>query len=220
MSENRKDDSQQGAGLIPLGSNQETAEVAAEPETPSEYSENGSDASVDVGCSMCEICGAHIAESLELGHLRNRSDHLLLPNEPSDHQQSTPSVEVNINISISVSPARGAPITIGTAGGQLTVSQTPISCSVFNGHSTNVCVQIQPSGFAADPEHSTSSNELVCSESLLRCPICLRSANNPRATSCGHVFCASCLHRALGIRSICPVCGVPQEYRNSLQIFP
>ncbi|XP_052836306.1 uncharacterized protein LOC128252554 [Drosophila gunungcola] len=221
MSENRKDVPQQGAGLVPPLVDQDNDEDAAgaELETSSESSDHESTASVDVR-SVCGICGTPVGDPIEMDHVRTRSTSSRGPagesvhHAPSDQQQS-----VGINVSIAIAPAGGPPVSIGIAGGGASSSQTPVSFTLTNRHPTNVFVQIQPNGLAAQGQ-STSSGEVFISESVVRCPICLRLATNPRATSCGHVFCDLCLHRALDYRTICPVCGVPQEYINSLQIFP
>ncbi|XP_017044086.1 LON peptidase N-terminal domain and RING finger protein 3-like [Drosophila ficusphila] len=177
------------------------------------------------GCSNCIICGESFAShepdlsSFPSEH-GEENEQIVLPNDTSGQNQSGPSVEV----CVSVATASGPPITVGISGGQLAFSQAPISFSLSSRHSTNVVFQIKPSGSsAAAPAQPASSNEVPMPSncvSVLRCPICLGSANNPRATACGHIFCNFCLQRALSIRPVCPVCGVAQEYRNALQIFP
>ncbi|XP_017008369.2 uncharacterized protein [Drosophila takahashii] len=233
MSENRNYEPQEGSEFIPLESDLVNAEIEAgsHAATPPESPEPRPTASAEEGRCRCFICGQSVDDLVELDDVGNSSslpddpgeenDNLLVVNGPSDHQQSSPSVE--INVSISFAPSGGSPVTIGISGTQLTPNQAPVSFNFLNRNSTNVLVQIQPNGSGAVPAQTTRSNgEFLPSncESVVRCPICFRSADNPRATSCGHVFCDGCIHRALSIRSICPVCGVPQEYSNTLQIFP
>ncbi|XP_017130653.2 uncharacterized protein LOC108148247 [Drosophila elegans] len=211
MSENQE----QGAGLVPPCVDWDNNEDAA-----SESSEHESTASVD-DRPVCAICGTPFDGPMEMDHVRTRNTAPSGPADesvnhtPSDHQQS-----VGINVSIAIAPAGGPPVTIGFTGGEAISSQTPASFILTNRHPTNVFVQIQPNGLTAAQGQSTSCSEVFISESVVRCPICLLLATNPRATSCGHVFCELCLQRALEYRKICPTCGVPQEYINSLQIFP
>ncbi|KAI8986654.1 hypothetical protein BD414DRAFT_415840 [Trametes punicea] len=52
---------------------------------------------------------------------------------------------------------------------------------------------------------------------LLNCPVCIEPTSTPTATSCGHVFCSSCIRRALRVERKCPVCrrnAIPAELRR------
>ncbi|CCJ29041.1 unnamed protein product [Pneumocystis jirovecii] len=48
------------------------------------------------------------------------------------------------------------------------------------------------------------------------CAICLDAPTDLSATPCGHLFCLSCIHRAIG-RGICPVC---RQHVNRQRILP
>eukprot|EP00916_Digyalum_oweni_P012727 GHVL01021021.1.p1 GENE.GHVL01021021.1~~GHVL01021021.1.p1 ORF type:complete len:410 (+),score=48.04 GHVL01021021.1:43-1272(+) len=41
------------------------------------------------------------------------------------------------------------------------------------------------------------------------CSICMRLLLDPVSTSCGHTFCKSCIEKALGYQSACPMCRSP-----------
>ncbi len=56
---------------------------------------------------------------------------------------------------------------------------------------------------------STGARERnVKSESSLSCPICLDSLRqkNPMSTTCGHIFCKSCINQAMKNAKQCPLC--------------
>ncbi|XP_017082125.1 uncharacterized protein LOC108115278 [Drosophila eugracilis] len=228
MSENRAYGSQHGAGYLPSPSNEDTDDADDDypPPRPPEPMEHRARVCAEDGCSLCVICGRPVDQNMEWSHAHSVVDsdeeedfNEFRYNEPSDNPQPAPPVEINLSIS-----AGGSPITIGISGGQFTSNQGPISFNVGNRNSPNVIVQIQPNGTTVVPEQAppNASGEFVPPnyESVLRCPICFRSAINPRATSCGHLFCEPCLRRALSTRCICPVCGVAQEYHNTLPVFP
>ena len=40
----------------------------------------------------------------------------------------------------------------------------------------------------------------------LMCPVYKHICDDPAMTSCGHIFCAECIHGALSVRRHCPVC--------------
>ncbi|EDW24239.1 GL24030 [Drosophila persimilis] len=55
-----------------------------------------------------------------------------------------------------------------------------------------------------------------------RCGICLIEINhleNTRSTTCGHIYCDSCLQQALRENGYCPICGKSQEYESSIRLF-
>jgi len=41
----------------------------------------------------------------------------------------------------------------------------------------------------------------------LECPICFEAMKPPAATSCGHVFCNSCIRSYVSTKHICPTCS-------------
>jgi hypothetical protein len=54
-------------------------------------------------------------------------------------------------------------------------------------------------------------NEWICS-------ICRESLDLPVSTLCGHVFCWPCLEIWLAQSSVCPLCGVPIDYKTLIPI--
>jgi hypothetical protein len=42
----------------------------------------------------------------------------------------------------------------------------------------------------------------------------------PTVTSCGHLFCASCIERALASRKVCPVCFAASSPKDLRKIYP
>ena len=43
-------------------------------------------------------------------------------------------------------------------------------------------------------------------EDIYTCPICTDLAEKRTVTTCSHFFCSDCLHRALAVNSVCPLC--------------
>ena len=64
-------------------------------------------------------------------------------------------------------------------------------------------------------ENDTKISEPVSSQiSQLQCGICSETPRSPCATPCGHIYCSSCLHKALGANPRCPICRQPTLKEN------
>lgn len=48
----------------------------------------------------------------------------------------------------------------------------------------------------------------------LQCPICLCAYDNPVSLPCNHCFCEECIHRALELKQMCPICKLPAKKRR------
>ncbi|KAI9905680.1 hypothetical protein PsorP6_014428 [Peronosclerospora sorghi] len=48
----------------------------------------------------------------------------------------------------------------------------------------------------------------------LQCAICLCSYDNPVSFPCNHCFCEECIHRALELKAMCPICKAPAKKRR------
>uniref|UniRef100_K3X188 RING-type E3 ubiquitin transferase BRCA1 n=1 Tax=Globisporangium ultimum (strain ATCC 200006 / CBS 805.95 / DAOM BR144) TaxID=431595 RepID=K3X188_GLOUD len=48
----------------------------------------------------------------------------------------------------------------------------------------------------------------------LQCAICLCAYANPVSLPCNHCFCEECIHRALELKSVCPICKTPAKKRK------
>jgi hypothetical protein len=53
----------------------------------------------------------------------------------------------------------------------------------------------------------------------IACPICLSYFDDPYSTPCHHVFCHSCIQKAISVKQQCPVCKFP-VWRRSLNQNP
>ncbi|KAG7386472.1 hypothetical protein PHYBOEH_008680 [Phytophthora boehmeriae] len=48
----------------------------------------------------------------------------------------------------------------------------------------------------------------------LQCAICLCAYDNPVSLPCNHCFCEECIHRALELKDVCPICKTPAKKRR------
>ncbi|KAL4164287.1 hypothetical protein KRP22_004154 [Phytophthora ramorum] len=48
----------------------------------------------------------------------------------------------------------------------------------------------------------------------LQCAICLCAYDNPVSLPCNHCFCEECIHRALELKTLCPICKAPAKKRR------
>lgn len=48
----------------------------------------------------------------------------------------------------------------------------------------------------------------------LQCAICLCAYANPSSLPCNHCFCEECIHRALELKPVCPICKAPAKKRK------
>ncbi|KAG7386409.1 hypothetical protein PHYPSEUDO_000338 [Phytophthora pseudosyringae] len=48
----------------------------------------------------------------------------------------------------------------------------------------------------------------------LQCAICLCAYDNPVSLPCNHCFCEECIHRALELKALCPICKTPAKKRR------
>lgn len=48
----------------------------------------------------------------------------------------------------------------------------------------------------------------------LQCAICLCSYSKPASLPCHHCFCEECIHRALELKPVCPICKMPAKKRK------
>lgn len=48
----------------------------------------------------------------------------------------------------------------------------------------------------------------------LQCAICLCAYANPASLPCNHCFCEECIHRALELKPVCPICKAPAKKRK------
>ncbi|KAK1938038.1 Protein BREAST CANCER SUSCEPTIBILITY 1 [Phytophthora citrophthora] len=48
----------------------------------------------------------------------------------------------------------------------------------------------------------------------LQCAICLCAYDNPVSLPCNHCFCQECIHRALELKAVCPICKTPAKKRR------
>ncbi|RLN59996.1 hypothetical protein BBJ28_00001357 [Nothophytophthora sp. Chile5] len=48
----------------------------------------------------------------------------------------------------------------------------------------------------------------------LQCAICLCAYENPVSLPCNHCFCEECIHRALELKAVCPICKAPAKKRR------
>lgn len=63
-----------------------------------------------------------------------------------------------------------------------------------------------------------SNEEETDWKALLDCPLCLQTLSSPVATTCGHIFCADCLGKALLTAELCPLCRAPCYLQPNLTI--
>lgn len=67
-----------------------------------------------------------------------------------------------------------------------------------------------------DDQHTSGSS------STLSCAICLeplKTKNKPVSTSCGHLFCCSCLNKAIDRTEKCPLCNTKQGKNTFHRIY-
>ncbi|KAJ0411271.1 hypothetical protein ATCC90586_004187 [Pythium insidiosum] len=48
----------------------------------------------------------------------------------------------------------------------------------------------------------------------LQCAICLCAYDKPMSLPCNHCFCEECIHRALELKPVCPICKAPAKKRR------
>ncbi|XP_039834950.1 E3 ubiquitin-protein ligase RNF4-like isoform X2 [Panicum virgatum] len=53
---------------------------------------------------------------------------------------------------------------------------------------------------------SFQSNKEVPKEPIFTCPICWNKMEDPSTTSCGHIFCSTCIKQAIKVQKKCPTC--------------
>lgn len=52
----------------------------------------------------------------------------------------------------------------------------------------------------------TNSSPVSKATEAKKCPICLDPLSRPSVTTCGHIFCTSCIHAAVQAHQMCPIC--------------
>lgn len=56
-------------------------------------------------------------------------------------------------------------------------------------------------------------------ETALICPVCMSTLNEPSSTTCGHLFCSSCIEKAIEKQKKCPTCRKKLTKRNFHRIY-
>jgi hypothetical protein len=64
---------------------------------------------------------------------------------------------------------------------------------------------------------SPNKKQRVIREPIL-CPICFDPPKQVTSTECGHLFCRSCLFKALKERRNCPLCRRPQTFSKAITL--
>lgn len=62
-----------------------------------------------------------------------------------------------------------------------------------------------------EPQPSKASATSLVTTSALLCTLCSERRSDPTSTTCGHVFCWTCIHQWLKSRNECPLCRAPTE---------
>jgi len=55
--------------------------------------------------------------------------------------------------------------------------------------------------------------------SALSCTICTSAMREPTSTTCGHLFCNSCIRQALALSKLCPVCRKRLTMRSIHRVY-
>lgn len=77
-----------------------------------------------------------------------------------------------------------------------------------------------PVGAATDASNNLSNAETVeVLRKKLKCSICLDSIDELTTTSCGHLFCWSCVREWVRRNKTCPLCKRKQTLRDVHRIF-
>ncbi|XP_026851126.1 E3 ubiquitin-protein ligase complex slx8-rfp subunit slx8 [Drosophila persimilis] len=137
--------------------------------------------------------------------------------------KNIPQRPIGMDINMTHKIETGTPITISFISGDvvsITTTSNQASISLRPPHDPGrVRVHInslEPTPrFPVDPWSCKPSGQF-------RCGICLIEINhleNTRSTTCGHIYCDSCLQQALRENGYCPICGKSQEYESSIRLF-
>ncbi|XP_033233272.1 peroxisome biogenesis factor 10-like isoform X2 [Drosophila pseudoobscura] len=137
--------------------------------------------------------------------------------------KNIPQRPIGMDINMTHKIETGTPITISFISGDvfsITTTSNQASISLRPPHDPGrVRVHINSlestPPFPVDPWSCKPSGQF-------RCGICLIEINqleNIRSTTCGHIYCDSCLQQALRENGCCPICGNPQEYESSIRLF-
>lgn len=96
------------------------------------------------------------------------------------------------------------------------ISETPTEYELYGVHSS-------PADVAPGPHPSSSPKE---DANVIHCPICLESLSQIKqanqqmhSTSCGHLFCKTCITRAIKTAQQCPTCRQRQDTKTIHPIF-
>lgn len=74
---------------------------------------------------------------------------------------------------------------------------------------------------AEQPVASISAGETTNERSVLICPVCMESSvkRKPTSTKCGHVFCETCIKKAVSHTKKCPMCNTRLTDRMLFRIY-
>ena len=76
-------------------------------------------------------------------------------------------------------------------------------------------MQARSSTASSNSENSKAESNESRKSAFMPCPICLEKIDNnnrrPATTICGHLFCETCIQRALQLKPYCPICRQYQK---------
>ncbi|KAJ1290292.1 hypothetical protein BS78_02G232300 [Paspalum vaginatum] len=59
----------------------------------------------------------------------------------------------------------------------------------------------------------------VPKEPIFTCPICLNKMEEPSTTTCGHIFCDTCIKQAIKVQKKCPTCRKGLRVNSAHRIY-
>jgi len=116
-----------------------------------------------------------------------------------------------------------------TAASQSRISLSDDEMDMLISISLNTTVDLTRSPERPVLSHTQNTTSPGCSTvppSTIQCPVCLDSlstirskGNNLLSTTCGHVFCSSCLPECVRLHSKCPTCRQKMTNRDYHELF-
>ncbi|XP_022232489.1 E3 ubiquitin-protein ligase complex slx8-rfp subunit slx8-like [Drosophila obscura] len=136
---------------------------------------------------------------------------------------NVPQPPIGMDITLNHQIETGTPITFAFTGGHhvtITTASNQVDMVLSPPHDPGrVHVQIDSPGPNSRLTNNSSNSmafvELCCGKCLTK----INQLEHMRATTCGHVFCDSCLQQALSEKANCPKCDKPEVYNNSIRLF-
>uniref|UniRef100_U5ENW4 Putative ring finger n=1 Tax=Corethrella appendiculata TaxID=1370023 RepID=U5ENW4_9DIPT len=167
---------------------------------------------------VIDLCSSNYIEPIPVPN-RVSSDDVIVIND-SQYEIPMPDVEVTVSLRTPGSIRRG----------QNSRSRSQQDNEIEEIIPTLPQVQQVQVNMASPPKRAaTSTDNILLNASqneppdkrCLKCPICLESVfdKKPTSTTCGHVFCYSCITRAIQLTKQCPMCKKKLKNNNIHDLF-